>query len=71
MKNVLSSAAPSEPPTCWVALSVALAAPASCSGTPTRARLDSGTKIEAQAEAEQQLGREARGSRTWCARRSG
>lgn len=45
--SVASSAVPIEAPICWTACSTALAAPVSCSPTPTRARLDCGTKVAA------------------------
>ena len=41
---MLSNAVPIEPPTCWVALTRALATPASCGATPIRAVLLNGTK---------------------------
>ena len=42
--TVLSSAVPSEPPTCWVVLTSALATPASWVGHPSSAVLLIGTK---------------------------
>jgi len=44
VNTVLSSATPSEAPTCWVVFTMALATPASWSATPVSAVLPSGTK---------------------------
>ena len=56
--TVLSSAVPSDPPTCWVVLTSALATPASLGSTPIERRAAHGDEGHPHAEADEDLGRE-------------
>ena len=59
---VLSSAVPTEPPTCWIVLTVADATPESLASTPRVARLNAGCEHQAEADTEQeQRGQDVRG----------